>query len=192
MRLWQRALRRAGIALAYSEGFNPHPRISLAAPLALGVTSDAELMDIVVTDWISPHVFTTTVNRQLPPGIEVLQVYPLVVTMPSLQSQVRFAEYFVEVAAAQSRPEIEKAITSLMALDNLPWEHSRDTGPHRYDLRALIARIWIAASGKGSCTLGMTLRCDNAGAGRPEQVAAALGFGEPLGIHRARLILEAS
>ena len=46
MRLWQRALHRAGIALAYSEGYTPHPRISLAAPLALGITSEAELMDV--------------------------------------------------------------------------------------------------------------------------------------------------
>ena len=38
MRLWERALRRAGINPAYSEGFSPHPRISLAAPLAVGVT----------------------------------------------------------------------------------------------------------------------------------------------------------
>ena len=46
MRLWHRALQRAGISLAYSQGFNPHPKISLAAPLALGITSEAELMDI--------------------------------------------------------------------------------------------------------------------------------------------------
>ncbi|UCG84296.1 MAG: DUF2344 domain-containing protein, partial [Dehalococcoidia bacterium] len=46
MRLWQRALRRADIPLAYSQGFSPHPRLSLAAPLAIGVTSSAELMDV--------------------------------------------------------------------------------------------------------------------------------------------------
>ncbi|MBA7542465.1 hypothetical protein ES705_34786 [subsurface metagenome] len=44
LRLWQRALHRAGISVAYSEGFSPHPRISLAAPLPIGVTSQAELM----------------------------------------------------------------------------------------------------------------------------------------------------
>ncbi|KPK23033.1 MAG: hypothetical protein AMJ70_04475, partial [Dehalococcoidia bacterium SG8_51_3] len=49
MRLWQRALNRAGISLAYSEGFHPHPKISLAAPLAIGVTSEAELMDVTLT-----------------------------------------------------------------------------------------------------------------------------------------------
>ena len=65
IRLFQRAFHRAGIALAYSEGFNPHPRMSLAAPLALGVTSDAELMDVVLAKFVSPHAFTEVVSRQL-------------------------------------------------------------------------------------------------------------------------------
>src|SRR4030042_619242 len=86
MRLWQRALNRAGAPLAYSEGFNPHPRMSLAAPLALGVTSETELMDIILAKWMSPHSFTAAVSRQLPPGIEILQVYQIPLTMPSLQS----------------------------------------------------------------------------------------------------------
>ena len=42
MRMWERVLRRAELPLAYSEGFSHHPRISLAVPLAIGVTSDAE------------------------------------------------------------------------------------------------------------------------------------------------------
>ncbi len=44
MRLWQRAFLRAGIPIAYSEGFSPHPRISLAAPLPLGITSEAVIL----------------------------------------------------------------------------------------------------------------------------------------------------
>ena len=66
MRLWQRALNRAGIALAYSEGFHPHPKISLAAPLAVGVTSEAELVDIALAKQVSPHFFIAAVNQQLP------------------------------------------------------------------------------------------------------------------------------
>ena len=46
MRLWERALRRASIPIAYSQGFSPHPKISIAAPLPIGVTSDGEFMDI--------------------------------------------------------------------------------------------------------------------------------------------------
>ena len=89
MRLWQRAFYRAGIPLAYSEGFSPHPQISLAAPLAVGVTSEAELMDILCIKLVSPHWLTTAVNQQLPPGMEILQVYQIALSLPSLQSQVR-------------------------------------------------------------------------------------------------------
>ena len=93
MRLWQRAFHRAEVALAYSEGFNPHPRISLAAPLALGVTSEAELMDVFCSRQVSPHWFTGAVSQQLPPGIEILQVYQIDLSQPSLPSLVRFVEY---------------------------------------------------------------------------------------------------
>ncbi len=75
MRLWERAFRRAQIALAYSEGFSPHPRISLAAPLAVGVTSQAELMDVFLVRQVSPHWFDGAVTQQLPAGIEGNRCY---------------------------------------------------------------------------------------------------------------------
>src|SRR4030042_120439 len=81
MRLWQRALNRAEIPLAYTEGFSPHPRISLAAPLPVGITSQTELMDVFCTKWVSPHLFTTAVSQQLPAGIKILQVSPAALTM---------------------------------------------------------------------------------------------------------------
>lgn len=193
MRLWQRALNRAGIALAYSEGFSPHPRMSLAAPLALGVTSDAELMDIVLSAFISPHAFTDTIGRQLPRGIAVTGVFNTALTMPSLQSQLRFAEYTVGLSTDMTRPEIEAAVAGLLKKESLPWQHQRDTGPHKYDLRALVDDLWLIDWRDGACNLGMRLRCDTSGSGRPEQVAAALGFTRyPDSIHRTRLILRTS
>jgi radical SAM-linked protein len=191
MRLWQRALNRAGIPLAYTEGFNPHPRMSLAVPLALGITSEAELMDIVLAEWASPHSFTTAVSRQLPPGIEIRQVYNIPLNMPSLQSQVRFAEYTVELETEKPPKDIKSAITRLLAAKSLPWQHQRDTGPRHYDLRALIDDLWLVGGSPGDNTIGMRLRCDSSGSGRPEQVTAALGFEKyPKSIQRTKLILE--
>ena len=193
MRLWQRALHRAGVSLAYSEGFSPHPRISLAAPLPVGVTSQAELMDIVGTKWVSPHWFTAAVSQQLPLGIEILQVSPIALTMPSLQSQVRYTEYRVEVETAKERKDIESAVTSLLSMKHLPWHHQRDTGWRSYDLRALIDDLWLIDWHHPYATIGMRLRCDNTGSGRAEQVAAALGFTHyPQLIHRTKLILKTS
>jgi radical SAM-linked protein len=193
MRLWQRALNRAGIALAYSEGFSPHPRMSLAAPLALGVTSEAELMDIVLADFVSPHAFTASVGRQLPRGIAIDGVFTAALPMPSLQSQLRLAEYTVALSTDQTRSDIEAAIAGLLKKDTLPWQHQRDTGPHKYDLRALVDDLWLIDWHDGACRIGMRLRCDTSGSGRPEQVAAALGFSRyPDSIHRTRLILRTS
>ena len=193
MRLCQRALHRAGMALAYSEGFHPHPKISLAVPLAIGVTSEAELMDITLTRQVSPHFFTAAVNQQLPAGFEILQVVPIAETMPSLQSQVRFSEYTVELATERGKQESASAIASLLSLKHLPWQHQRDTGPRHYDLRALIDDIWLLDCRDKRCTIGMRLRCDSGGSGRPEQVAAALGFAElPKSIHRTKLILRSN
>ena len=191
MRLWQRTFNRAGIALAYSEGYNPHPRMSLAAPLALGVTSEAELMDVVLTRWSSPQAFTMAVGTKLPRGIGIDRVMPLGLNMPSLQSQVRFADYRVEVATAMGMEEMTAAIDALLATGELPWQHKRDTGLRKYDLRKLIDDIWPEESRPRSFVIGMRLQCDSKGSGRPEQVAAALGFGtHPLSVHRTRLVLE--
>ena len=190
MRLWERAFRRANIPLVYSEGFNPRPRISLAAPLSVGVTGESELMDVFVTGKVSPHWFTASVNQQLPSGIEILEVYPVSPGLPSLQSQVGYAEYDVEVATEKGLQFIEEAISGLLSVPHLPWHHHRDTGRRDYDLRALIDSLRVIENSHPRYTIGMKLRCDSNGSGRPEQVALALGISEyPQSIHRTRLIL---
>jgi radical SAM-linked protein len=193
MRLWERALHRARIQLAYSEGFSPHPRLSLAAPLAVGVTSEAELMDVFIARTVSPHWFTAAVSQQLPPGIEIIGVYQIGLSMPSLQSQVCYAEYRVEVETVGEQKDVESAVASLLSTEHLPWYHQRDTGRRNYDLRSLIDDLWLFDWHHSYFTLGMRLRCDSGGSGRPEQVALALGFSRhPQSIHRTKLILKAS
>jgi radical SAM-linked protein len=191
VRLWQRAFNRAGIQIAYSTGFSPHPKISLAAPLPLGVTSDAELMDIVIVRGVAPQFFISALNQQLPPGIKVEKVHPIGAELPALQAQISRAEYRVEVDTASGPEDIQKAVTNILALEHLPWQHQRDTGPHQYDLRLLISDIKVTNWTPPLGLLEMRLRCDSNGSGRPEQVVAALGFTQrPLSIHRTQLILK--
>ena len=190
IRLWERAFRRARIALAYSEGFSPHPRISLAAPLSVGITSDVELMDVVLAGRVSPHWFTASVNQQLPPGMKVHEAYMIAPGIPSLQSQVRFARYEVDIETDKGTGEIEDAISTLLSREHLPWYHMRDTGRRNYDLRLLIKHIRLVGFAGSRCTIEMVLRCDNSGSGRPEQVVIALGFTEqPVSIRRTELVL---
>ena len=190
MRFWERALRRASIPLAYSEGFSPSPRLALAAPLPVGVTSSGELMDVYLAQRVTPQHFIKTVSQQVTPGIAVLEVREVGLGLPSLQSQVRWSEYQVDVPTDRSVDEVRRAVADLLASQSIPWQHQREREVRRYDLRPLVQDVLVEALEDGRCTLGMRLRTDSQASGRAEQVAAALGFPAPTRIHRRRLILE--
>ena len=64
-------------------------------------------MDISITKVVSPHWFVDTVNRQLPEGLKVLEATPIGPNVPSLQSQVRFTQYQVEVKTDKNEEEIK-------------------------------------------------------------------------------------
>ena len=73
MRAVQRALRRAEIPVAYSKGFNPHPRLSFASALAVGTTSEGEYLDIVLEREMDPQILCYRMNEKLPEGIRFLK-----------------------------------------------------------------------------------------------------------------------
>jgi radical SAM-linked protein len=189
MRFWERALRRAEAPLAYSEGHTPRPRLSLAAPLAVGVTSSAELMEVFLTRRVALRDFMRSVTAQLTAGIEVLEVEEIGLGLPSLQSEVRWARYRVEGPLDRAHEDVRSAVGRFLATDSIPWEHMREREVRRYDIRALVRDLSLEDAPAGSYALAMTLRCDNAAAGRPEQVVAALGLPEPCAIHRRELVL---
>ncbi len=66
VRTWERALRRASIPLAYSEGFNPQPRLFFAAALPLGATGQREIVDVVLAESMAPEAFHARVQPHLP------------------------------------------------------------------------------------------------------------------------------
>jgi len=188
MRFWERALRRADIPVAYSEGFSPHPQIAMAAPLPVGVTSEGELMDVFLERVMTPRALVRQITPQLPPAVRIVRVEEVGLTLPSLQAEVRAAEYDVDIEtndAAGAR----NAVDALLAAEALPWEHKRDDETKAYDLRALIHDITVAQC-EGSLRLTMLLRADNSGSGRPEQVVMALGMPAPSRIHRTKLLLS--
>lgn len=75
MRTITRAFLRAGIRLKYSEGFNPHPNISIALPLSVGCESVCEIMDFKLAEDISCDEIKSALSVQMPEGIEVISVY---------------------------------------------------------------------------------------------------------------------
>lgn len=71
MRLFMRAMRRAGLPVKFSEGFSPHPKISIKRALKLGLESDSEEASVVMRERISPEEFKQRLNKQLPEGIRL-------------------------------------------------------------------------------------------------------------------------
>lgn len=73
MRAFQRALRRTGLPVAYSQGFNPHMKISWGNALKVGAVSEGEPAEIQFEGWIKPNELKEALNRHLPKGLEILE-----------------------------------------------------------------------------------------------------------------------
>lgn len=187
MRTWERALRRAEIPVAYSEGFSPHPQMSLAAPLPVGTTSEGELLDVWLSRPMTPRAFLSQVAPSLPQGLEARAAQEVGMGLPALQADVRWADYEVDVAADEEQARV--AAERFLAQERIPWEHKREEEVRKYDIRAQVQDISVLRADGDLVTLRMRLKNDSSGSGRPEQVVAALGLGAPLRIHRTRLVL---
>lgn len=193
MRVWERACKRAGLPLTHSQGFTPRPKIALAAPLPVGVTSEAELLDIVLYRAVDIAETQTALEPQLPEGLQLRAIESAPLRQPSLQSLVRAAEYDVTLEAPPNGTSWEQGISELLARAEIPWEQDRGGKIRRYDLRPLILALELSSCAAQSASLRMRLRHDERGAGRPEQVALALGVSRPpLRIHRVGLELAAA
>ena len=96
-RLLQRAFRRAKITLSYSEGFNPHPKMSYGNALALGVESQGEYVDIEIEDDIEVKEFLQRINDELPDGIKFIKAKEIDPKTPSLFSIIVYGEYIFSI-----------------------------------------------------------------------------------------------
>jgi len=120
----------------------------------------------------------------------VLEATPIGPNVPSLQSQVRFTQYQVEVKTDKKEEEIKISLDTLLSLESLPWHHERDTGRKSYDLRNLIDDIWLVEMKPSACVLGMILRCDDPVPGGPSRWRWRWDFREyPAAIQRTKLLL---
>ncbi len=172
MRLWERALRRASVPLLYSMGYNPRPKISIAFPLAVGITGQSEILDVVLETPMPPVDFASSLRRQLPTGVTLLEVEQVYESLPPLQTLVRAAEYLAIIEDGEAVREIEERVNSLLGSDHLP----RQRRGRQYDLRPLIEDLRLESKGESHCVLGMTLRAGEAGTGRPDEVLAELAL----------------
>ncbi|MBI4727327.1 TIGR03960 family B12-binding radical SAM protein [candidate division TA06 bacterium] len=119
MRAWLRAISRAELPVAFSQGFSPHPKLAFGPPLALGLTSSADYMDIQLDRPMSEDI-GLLINMHLPPGLKVLESKPIFGKAKSITELCDAAEYRV-VSATVFDPQaaVQKARGKLS--DKKPW-----------------------------------------------------------------------
>ena len=96
MRYFQKAIRRADIDIAYSEGFSPHMIMSFAAPLGVGLTSEGEYVDLQVNSCVSSKAAVDALNSVMVEGMEVVSFKLLPETVKNAMASVAAADYFVK------------------------------------------------------------------------------------------------
>jgi radical SAM-linked protein len=192
MRAWERVLRRARVPVAYSQGYNPRPRLALAAPLPVGFTSGGELMDLFLSRYVSPFSFSTKLGSQLPFGLAVVGVEEVYLGLPSLQSQVRFSEYRITLSSQETSPyQLGERLQALLSAEEIVHERRRQDKVKVFDLRPMVEDIWIQEIRQDEYDVTMQLQTDSQATGRPDDVLQVLGLSDSvLSIHRVRLLLR--
>lgn len=181
-KIWERTLRRAGLPLAYSQGFHPQPKIQIAAALPLGFLGREEMVDIWLETADSPPPDPARIQSAAPPGLVILSVEQVAERAPALQTQVVAAEYEVALLEAGAGAGLEQRVADLLARESL----LRTRRGKGYDLRPLIQSLaWRGG------VLQMTLTAREGATGRPEEVLDELGIPlEKTRIERTHLILK--
>ena len=185
IKLWERLLRRAGIPLAYSHGFTPHPKITVASPLPVGFEGLREVMEITLTSPISPREFEAKVRPCLPEGLDIVQVEVAEDETLSLPQRVVASEYEVVLPDCQEKDKLAQAVEELMSKGSLPFRREKGGKVREYDLRPLIKGLKVT-EGPG-CALWMLLETSPSATARPEDVLKALGFEGYAKIRRLKL-----
>lgn len=119
MRLFQRAIKVAGIPIAYSQGFNPHALVYFAMPLSVGVSSVGEYIDIVTDQDVDIEETKARLNEVLVNEIQILDMYEVAERAESLMSMVGAADYQITMPKDSVEGDFEKYFDDQLAKDEL-------------------------------------------------------------------------
>lgn len=189
LRFWERAIRRAGLPLSYSQGFTPHPKLAFASPLPLGFMSEAEVMDVTLDERVDPDDFRARLLPETTEDLSVVGISEIALSTLPPQAAILWADYRVDLVDAD--PEtVHEAIAKFVDSTEFPWSEAKKERTKTYNLRAAVASL-EAAPVDGGMRLTMRLQADANLTARPEQVLEALLPGlAALAITRTRLILD--
>lgn len=174
-RTLQRAFRRAGLPLAYSQGFNPHPQLSFASAVATGAASDCEWFDVELAEDVSPADFLTRVNAALPDGMCVTDAEAAPEGFGSLSSKTRAAEYRVELTfeTPVAEEKLRAALDGLLAGEIIVNKRTK-SGIKPVDIRPQIQKVFVEEIGDAKCVLRILGKLQADGGLRAELFTGAL------------------
>lgn len=158
LKLFDRACRRAELPVAYSVGFNPHPEFVFGMPLPVGVTSEAEYVDIKLYEKISNTEFIARLNDALPPAVRILESKHLPERAENIMKKVTASKYRVIVDFSGSGKSVGEAFRIIETELNLnrPLVVMKRTksATKETDIRPMIHSIdCIDVSGKAEITI---------------------------------------
>ncbi len=190
-----RAVYRAELPVAYSQGFSPQPRLIFAAPLAVGIEGEKEWLELDLTEPLPPRLLQDRLQAQLPPGLELHTVEKGDPQEPSLASRVTAALYRVDLSEVPQG--LESRIQELLSRDELVVNRPGKKGEKKVDIKPFIFKLYLdnikepGANTEGGGTLIMHLATGNRGGARPTEVLQLLRFDNkesPPLIHRTALL----
>ncbi len=139
-RFMQRALRRTDLPIAYSQGFSPHPQVSFASALAMGWSSDVELLDVKLTEAVSEDHAREQLSRALPPEMPVYRARLVEDRFPALMARLIWADYKIELLG-ESAEAIVRAIDGYMAEESIIAMRKTKSGEKPADIRKMTAAL---------------------------------------------------
>lgn len=188
LRTFERTIRRAGLPLSYSEGFNPRPRMRFASELGVGVTGARELLVIELSEPLDAVSIARSLNSSLPSGIRIVEVQILPEGAPKALHPVA-SVYEVQVSGTTA-DSLSKAVDRLLASDEIVAVRKKDGKTRSLNIRPGIESIDVEPNGPVlvvQVTHGeRTPRVSEIMGALSEELPEV----EPVQVHRSRLLLE--
>ena len=196
---WDVAVGESGLPIVVGDPAKPRPRVVFGAPLTVGMPSEGELVEIVLTERLAAWQVREALASRLPVGWSLLDLADVWLGGPPLAGRVAAADYRVTLGGAAEGDAIEgsavaRAADALLAARSIPRERAKGNGTVSYDLRPLLVDVQVMKPGPPVTIRIRTRFHPELGTGRPEEVVLALGelIGSPLAIEaivRERLLL---
>ena len=177
-RAFERAVRRSGVPIAYSQGFTPHPKISYASAAPTGVASEAEYLEIALQAPMDPAEVRAALDAALSPGLDVLEAVEA--HGESLADRIDASAWRVELPDVD-RDRLVAAVAEFLAADEVAVERVMKDGRRRLDVRAPVVRVEVAnptprpgAAGAAQCAILDLVVRQVTPSVRPDDVLAGL------------------